>query len=229
MKTAIFACRMLEQELCSILQTSGDSYVLKWFEKGLHNSPERLHNALQQELDNLDSDISRVILTYGYCGGCISGLHSKAQIIIPRVDDCLTLLLGSHARRLEFSEHGSGAYFLTDAWIDSDRSIAVEYDYTIKKYGPEMGKEIFSMMFRNYSLVALLDTGLSPLAAAEQKSREIADALGLRMEIVPATLDYLRALISGPWPRERFVVLEPGQSLTPAQAGTMMNSERSEI
>ena len=228
MKTTIFACRMLEQELNAVLGQSADSFVVKWFEKGLHNSPDRLRDALQKELDGLHPETSRVILTYGYCGGCIAGLHSHAQLIIPRVDDCLTLLLGSHARRLEFSAHGTGAYFLTEAWIDSDRSITVEYDYTIQKYGEKSGREIFNLMFRNYSMIALLDTGLCPIEAAQKKSQEIADALGLQLRVVPATLNYLRALVFGPWPKDRFVVLEPGESLSPAQAGTMMNSERNE-
>ncbi len=226
MKTVIFSCRMLETELRHVLQDTGIDHSLIWFEKGLHNTPAKLHDALQAALDALDADVERVILTFGYCGGCIAQLHTHAELIIPRVDDCITMLLGSHERRKGFCGQG-GAYFLTEAWMDSDRSMAVEYDYAIQKYGEEFGKEIFAMMFSNYGMVALLDTGLMPLDAAKAKSQETADALGLRLEVVPATLDYLRGLVCGPWPDKQFITLAPGESLTQMQACTMMDDEGS--
>lgn len=226
MKTVLFACRMLEEEVTAVLRESKTAAEIEWFEKGLHNSPDRLRGELQRRIDALPDDVDRILLTFGYCGGCLVGLHSRATIVIPRVDDCITLLLGSFSRRLTFSNHGSGTYFLTNAWMDSDHSIASEYDYAIRRYGETAGRQIFNLMFHNYSVVTLLDTGLSPLEDARRKSEEIADALGLDFKIVPATLDYLRELVHGPWPKERYVVLSPGRSLTASEACTIMNEGR---
>ncbi len=229
MKTVILACKMLEQELRHVLAEAAGEYRVVWFEKGLHNSPDRLRDALQAQLDALDPDVGRVIFTYGYCGGCISGLHVNAETIFPRVDDCITMLLGSHSRRLEFSDSGTGAFYLTEAWLDSDRSIVEEYNYAMRRYGEKRARRILDAMFHNYSTIVLLDTGLSPIDPTLEKARKIAQALDFSVRIVPATLGYLRALVSGPWLADRFVVLPPGESLTPLQAGTMMNGEGSTV
>ena len=129
-------------------------------------------------------------------------------MIFPRVDDCISLLLGSCKRRMEISrEHGT--YFLTEGWLKGERNIWKEYEYTMDKYGEETGKEIFSMMLGNYRSLALLDTGCYSMEKAGAEAENIAKTLELEYKVLPATLDYMKKLLAGPWTEEEFLVIPP--------------------
>ena len=58
--------------------------------------------------------------------------------------------------------------------------------------------------------LALVDTGCSDREALEAEVKQIAGKLGLDYVRIPGTLDFLEQLLTGPWPRERFVVIPPG-------------------
>ena len=130
-----------------------------------------------------------------------------------KADDCITILLGSQRRRRELSEH-CGTYFLTRAWLHGERNLREEYTYTLEKYGPELGREIFDMMFGNYRRLALLDDGCYPLEETAREAQEAARLLGLPCCTVPASNQRLRELLTGPWPEEWFLRLQPGETLT---------------
>lgn len=64
-----------------------------------HDVPNRLREAIQRELDGIQ-DADRVLMAFGTCGGAMVGLRTgNFQLILPRVDDCLSLLMGSMEQR----------------------------------------------------------------------------------------------------------------------------------
>ena len=211
--TCVIACSMLRDELeCAIAET-GCHYPVIWLDAGLHNYPDRLKKELQGALDQVQG-CQRVLLSYGFCGNSMAGIKAgDFEVILPRADDCITILLGSQPRRAELSKQG-GTYFLTRAWLHGERNIRVEYEYTTQKYGLEQGREIFSMMFGNYKQLALLDDGCYPLEEVAGEVRETAELLNLPCHTVPASNQRLRDLLTGPWPSEWFLHLQPGEVLT---------------
>lgn len=211
--TCIIACSMLRDELERAVAETGCKYPVTWLDAGLHNYPGRLRQELQGALDQV-SGCSRVLLSYGFCGNSIVNIKAgDFEIILPRADDCITLLLGSQKRRVELSKH-CGTYFLTRAWLHGERNIRVEYEYAVEKYGEEQGKEIFDMMFGNYRQLALLDDGCYPLEEVAGEVKETAELLGLPCCTVPASNQRLKDLLTGPWPEEWFLHLGPGEVLT---------------
>ena len=212
-QTHVIACSMVRDELEKAMEQTGRHYPVTWLDAGLHNYPDRLRSELQAALDQI-SGCQRVLMTYGFCGNSIAGIRAGAfEVVLPRADDCITLLLGSQKRRLELSKH-CGTYFLTQAWLHGERNLRVEYEYTVKKYGEEQGREIFHMMFGNYQQLALLDDGCYPMAPAEEETKEVARLLGLPYRTVPASNQRLQDLLTGPWPEEWFLHLRPGEVLT---------------
>ena len=204
---------MVRDELEMAMEQTGCGYPVTWLDAGLHNRPDRLRRELQAALDQAGG-CRRVLMTYGFCGNSIAGIRAgDFEVILPRADDCITLLLGSQKRRLELSGH-CGTYFLTRAWLHGDRNLRVEYEHAVKKYGPEQGRELFNMMFGNYRQLALLDDGCYPIAPAQAEAKEVAQLLGLPCRTVPASNQRLRDLLTGPWPEKWFLHLRPGEELT---------------
>ena len=102
----------------------------------------------------------------------------------------------------------------TKGWIEGERNIMREYEYTIEKYGEETGSEIFDMMFGNYRRIGILDTGCYDMQPVLEETDRIAEALRLRWECFEASNVWLKKLLTGPWDKDSFVALKPGEVLT---------------
>ena len=216
MSTIIVACKTLQNELAAAMSACGYSCEIRWIESGLHNFPKKLHNTLQDLLDQC-TDCDTVLLAMGFCGNSVAGIQTHDfQLVMPRIDDCISLLLGSVSRRKEQSATGS-TYFMTEGWLEGERNIWKEYEYTIHKYGPELGQEIFDTMFQNYRNLALIDTGCFDMKKAIAETQEIARELDLSYIQLPGTIDYLKELLSGQWDSERFIILPPHSRLEQSQ------------
>ncbi len=211
----ILGCRTLEAELRLAMKITGCNEEIKWVQSGLHNSPQKLREALQGILDE-HTGTGTVLLAMGFCGNSVEGLHTgDFTLVIPRVDDCITFLLGSQENRRKSG--GKGTYFLTDGWLKGERNIWQEYQYTLNKYGEEVGKQIFQMMLEHYQTLALLDTGSCPLEQTEQQCRKIAEALELKYKRIPASLNFLVRLLRGNWDSEHFLIIPP-DTVVPGKA-----------
>ena len=210
MKTVILSCRTLEDEVLAALKESGKDYEVVWLESGLHNIPKRLTSRIQEELDRIEAD--RVLIAMGFCGNAMAGIHGDFEIILPRVDDCISLLLGSVERRMEISRE-LAAYFFTEGWVRGERNMIVEYEHTLSKYGPETTESVMEMMYSHYRTLAILDSGVGNTVSLLERTKEISEILHLEQKVVPGTLDYLTELFTGPWNSEKYIVVPVGQIL----------------
>lgn len=209
MKTVIIGCETLERELSAAVRETACPYPVLWIQAGLHNVPEKLQLAVQEKIDSC-THYQRILLAMGYCGNSVVGLHTgEAELILPRADDCISILCGSQEKRLTFPE----TYFFTEGWLREERTIWQEYQYTAEKYGPKRAQRIFQTMLHNYRYCALLDTGCFDGAAVGGEVRRIADRLGLSYQVIPGTISYLCQLLTGPWPTDRFLTVPPHRVL----------------
>lgn len=210
MNPIIIACKTIEQELIAAMKQTNCSYPVLWLESGLHNWPDKLRARIQELLDGCEG-FDTVLLAMSFCGNSVVGLHTREfQLVIPRSDDCITLLLGSLARRQE----AKATYFLTEGWLRGEMNIWKEYQNCLAKYGEKRGKHVFSTMLAHYQNLALLDTGCFDREALEKQVKEIARMLELEYVCLEGTLDHLKQLLEGPWEEERFVLVPPQSTVT---------------
>jgi len=210
MDTFIIGCKTLENELSRAIADTNCTYEVKWVESGLHNVPKKLTTVLQSTLD-MAPEYSRALMAFGFCGNALSGLRVGGKtLIIPRVDDCISLLLGSYNNRAAIAK---GTYFMTEGWLKGERNIWVEYQHAIDKYGEELGESIFEMMLEHYESLALLDTGCFDFSVVDPQMRAIADTLKLEYKVIPATIEYLKKLLTGPWDDEAFLIIPPHSTI----------------
>ena len=66
-------------------------------EAQLHVNPERLKEALRAAVAEADKPGATIVLGYGLCSNAVLGLKTEnATLVVPRVDDCIAMLLGSN-------------------------------------------------------------------------------------------------------------------------------------
>jgi len=212
MNTAIVACKTLEAELRFAMKKTGINHPVMWIESGLHNVPEKLTATLQRILGGVAAQ--RVLVVLGFCGNSVQGIKAgEFELIIPRVDDCISLLLGSVKVRTGISGKYA-AYYLTEGWLRGERNLWEEYRYALEKYGEEEALSIADMMFGNYRTLGLLDSGVEPIRPLIDRTKIIAETFDLKQVVIPATVSYLEELLTGPWVESRFVIKLPGETIT---------------
>jgi hypothetical protein len=171
-----------------------------FLEYGYHRVPQTMTPALQDEIDRV-AEPSVIIIGYGLCGNGLVGLHARQHtLIVPRADDCITLLLGSYQRyREEFSAE-PGTYYLTKGWLESGSHPLKEYREYVEKYGLETADFLIDEQYRNYKRVILVAPNPAELDAYRDKAREVADFCaarwGFRYEERIGSDDYVKRLVT---------------------------------
>lgn len=212
MKTLVIACNTIVEELNMACSEVNCEYPILWIESGLHIQPDSLKKRLQEELNSI-SNVDQVLLAFGFCGNSLLGLKPPSyKMIFPKVDDCITLLLGSREKRKEVSSE-MGTYFLTKGWLNYERNIWFEYQHAVKRYGQVKADKIFYLILGHYERLGIIETGAFNLADLVERTKVIADGLKLKHQVIPGTLRYIKKLLTGPWDEE-FVVINPGEIVT---------------
>ena len=212
MGTIIVACQTIRDEVNLAITETGVNYPVLWIESGLHNFPDRLGQKIQVEINKIEN-VETILLAFGYCGNSLLGINSsRAQLIIPRVDDCISLLLGSYERRQTLDKE-VGTYFLTNGWLENEQNLLSEYERCVKRYGKDKALRVMKMMLNNYHRLMVIDTQAYQSEGILIKTKEFADALGLSHEKIEGSLRLVKKLLLGPWDEE-FAIIQAGEEVT---------------
>jgi len=211
LRTVAIACRTIEDELNAVYNTLAAPFPIVWVESGLHNFPSQLKERIQQEIDKI-SDAENILLLFGYCGNSIEGLvASQARLVVPKVEDCISLLLGGNQIRLALSRE-TPAFYLTEGWLRYEKNIYWEYQKCLEKYGEDRSLRIFRAMFAHYSNLNFIDTGSYDLELVMSRTAELASKLNLKQGIVPGTLKLINKAFLEEWD-EDFLLVPPGMPI----------------
>ncbi len=210
MRRVVLACKTVEEEIRRILPADVE---LRGLEQGLHRTPEKLREALQLEIDSIDAD--EILLGYGLCGNGVAGLKSAtARIVVPRVDDCIAILLGSYERYKQEFDGEPGTYWLSHGWIEHAQDPYKEYERVREKYDEETAVWVAHETMKGYHRVALIDTWARPLSELRGYAQKFADFFKLDYQEMEGSGELVRALVAGTYPEDDFVVVQPGQEIT---------------
>jgi hypothetical protein len=194
------------------LERTGVSYPVIWVSADYHTYPDQLKAKLQDEIDNLRG-YERVLLVYGCCGNAVKGLKATtAEIVLPKVDDCIELLLRKPAERFERKKR---TYFLTKGWLESTRGIMSEHRYMVKRYGESRALKIHKQMLKEYKYLMFIDTGVSDkedMCNLLKSSGEIASLVDLELIVDQGNLWLLEKLVKTTID-ENFLVIPKGETV----------------
>jgi hypothetical protein len=209
-RTLIMACATVIEEMLPHLPEGIHHRV---FDFGLHVNPEKLRRTLQEAIDAVDGQYETIILGYGLCSQAVIGIHSaRSSLVVPRVDDCIAIFLGSRRAYTTQSRSEPGTYYLTKGWIEVGDSPFAEYERMLQRYGPERTERIMKIMLANYKRLALIDTGQYEMERYRDYARKTAERFNLRFEEIEGSDALVKKMIYGPWDEE-FVVVRPGEAI----------------
>lgn len=194
---------------------------------GLHDTPPKLRDLLQQNIDRTQS-CEAILLAYGLCGQSTMGLVARQiPLVIPRAHDCITLFLGSRKRYDEQFSQQPGTYWYSQDYIErrdgtsslslglgSEGELVKLYDRYLEKYGKKKADLLMQVMEgwqSHYSRAVYIDVGLGGGKDVAEIARSEADQHGWNFEQMQGDLSLVRRLLFGEWAEQDFLVVQPGQ------------------
>jgi hypothetical protein len=206
----VIACATVIEEMLPFLPENISSDVLDF---GLHLRPGDLKKALQTKIDEASEQADVLLLGYGLCSMAVVGLHATtAHLIIPKVDDCIAIFLGSCDAYKEQARKEPGTYYLTKGWIEVGDSPFSEYQHLVEKFGEARAERMTRLMLKNYTRLGFINTGQYEIERYREYARMTAEKFGLRFEELDGSSSLVKKLVFGPWDDE-FIVVVPGQTI----------------
>lgn len=235
---------------CEVMRGRIEDYLpkdtpLTFMSYDYHVRPKSMREAVQQQLDALDNP-SRVIIGYGSCGNGIIGLQAGAHtLFIPRMDDCIAMMLGSYEKyRQEFAAN-PGTYYLNRGWLESGNEPMTEYHDYVKRYGEKKADLLMQTIYAHYKRLCFIAFSKAELESYRPKVLRVAEFCrtrwGMEYEERLGSDDFLAELIAlpdNPQTKARdFLIVSPGETvesamfqrdlnrISPTSAGARRNLE----
>ena len=215
---AIIACEVMREELKKVRVEQPVTF--HFVSMGLHRWPERLRDELHRLLAET-SGVERVVLAFGLCGGAAAGLPAPGvPLTIPRVHDCIPLLLGSPEAHAQLRDEEKGTFFVSGGWLEGERTVFTEYRRVRERYGEQKARRVMATMFDAYRRLVFIHTGHPREDKHLATARELAQLLDLSFAERDGGSAWLERLVNGPWEGDDFITIQPGTVLDETAFGT---------
>jgi hypothetical protein len=199
------------EEILPILPQGVDCETMDF---GLHVNPDKLRKALQEKIDASGKEEGTILLGYGLCSRAVVGLRSeRSSLVVPRVDDCIGIFLGSRGAYFKQAKTDPGSYYLTKGWIEAGDNLFGSHHQMVERYGPEMAEKLIKRMLQNYTRLVFINTGKYRVEHYREYSKNIASRYDLRFEEIKGSPTLVDKIVNGSWD-EDFVVVSPGQPIS---------------
>lgn len=120
---------MVEVDRLGSRKYDDDELVIWVNSSEMHNSQERMRNAMTTEIKIMAGSVDGILLLYGQCrcqtldigmleeetGAPIMYLVDDSNVV---VDDCISAIMGSSARYLRTMKEHKGAFFITPGYVE---------------------------------------------------------------------------------------------------------------
>ena len=242
MHLKVIACEVVAREVYHCAASARHTVDLTLLEQGLHNDPEKCRQRVQEEIDSVAAgDFDALLLGYGLCNNSLAGIAARdLHIIVPRAHDCLTLFLGSKERYQALFEGNPGTYYFTAEWLEfgsrdedghelfaQDSGLRREeaYQKLVAQFGEENAEFLWETQKSwevNYTTGALITFPFTSRLGLEERVRGVCKEKGWEYRELEGDLTLLDDWLNGRWDTERFIILQPGQTLRATHDAAIM-------
>jgi hypothetical protein len=222
-RCAIVTCAVLEDEVRHFLRGLEHVVRVEVLPQGLHNDPPKLRRELQAVVARVEADpnVEAIVLGYGLCSrGVEEVITQRVPMIIARAHDCITLLLGSRKAYSEYVAANPGTYWYSPGWNKHHLAPGRErYETLRKQYVEKYGEDDADYLmeqeqswFQAYDRATYVDLGVTMTEQDIAYTRECARWLKWNYDRVHGDPVLLKALLSGRWSDEDFLIVQPGET-----------------
>jgi len=237
MHLALIGCSIFKNEIEFLKKRITGSVDYYWLPQRLHNKPLELRRMVQNEIDAVDESgkiYDAIVLLYGLCSKGVVGINSKKhRLVIPKVQDCISILLGSGKRYADHFREKPGTYWYTKGWIETGfdpgkrskySGVYDPYKEKYKQYRKKFDEEVSLYLInewdqhwiQNYTTLAFIDWGMKDSGRFKKKAAQSAKSLGLEFESLEGNPRILLDLLNGNWEKEDFLIALPGMKIMPS-------------
>lgn len=237
MKNLAIVCDVMKNEFMKYKEEKENNLDCIFMEQYLHNTPDVMTVKLQEAIDSVDKSYDKILLGYGLCSNGVVGLKSDThEILIPKVDDCISLFLGSKKRYLEEFKKDPATYYLCKGWIeyggDPYRGYLVwtgqenkipsgwirQKEIYGRRYDNEMAKFLFIEMMKNYSQITLIDNDDLEEIHKEYTNNMVAFMSEIlekeiSLKILKGSSEFLEKFVKYQYDEDNFLKFKPGQKI----------------
>ena len=171
------------------------------------DDPGRMKLQIVRAAEKMPKDIDTVLVAMGFCGGSWNQVEASRRLVIPRVDDCVSMLLnGEEGHSTNPKEMGH--LYITEQEPDSSGKRLCQQCPRWKV------DACYPKWFANHSQMDIVDTGVFDCHTEDyvEKAQKCADDLHCNLDYVSGSNALLEKLIDGQWDTG-FLVVEPGQRI----------------
>lgn len=223
MRRKIYSCITIQKELELTAQKLGCKDEITFLEPELHSNPRKMHETLQQIIDDngsANTPADEIIICVSGCGRATCNLTaSSCNLVVPRTMDCIDILLsGSNTPRPK------GAIFLTASWMKFMQASAICHEKLINKLGYEKAAEKLRSIYKGFTDFYVIDTGTYDIHTVENYISPLIDILGGKITKIPGRYQILEKLLSGNYdediiqiPKGNTLLITEFAGLTPAE------------
>lgn len=216
--TVIVACSSMLLHVSAAQERMGTDFEVIELDRNLHMEPLKMRERILETLKVLPGNYTTILVAMGYCGGSWNNVPVSRRLVIPKVDDCITMLLHTddtphnnlkRVGHMYFRDCDTGAY-----------SIEAMKEKICHDYGMEFGTSIFGSWFASYTNADIIDTGAYDCYSEEyvMEAQKNADLIRCTLDYVAGSNLILEKLVSGRWD-EQVLVLNAGQEVSEQEFG----------
>jgi len=212
MQAIILGCSSLLSHIEAAQAKMQTNFPVMLLDRKYHADPKLMRQEIEKQLQQLPDEADTILVAMGFCGGSWQDVRPGRRLVMPRVDDCVTLLL--HTDEQPHFNLKQGRHFYLRDTDTGDYSLAAMQRSLCEQHGEDQGQAIFRSWFAIYRDADIIDTGVYDSQAADflAEAQHSAELAGCRLNHVPGSNLLLEKLVSGRWD-EQFVVVEPGQKI----------------
>ena len=185
---AMIVCGALAREVHQIAETRGWQVDILGIPAEHHLYPDRIVQAVEEKLVEIEGMYQKVIVVYGDCGtaGALDQVLARHRAVRPQGPHCYAMLAGCNMDRL--SEQIPETYFLTDYLVH-------RWEATVLSgLGLDERPELKEMCFAGFKRLVFLRQ--DPDFDLEEKASDIAGFLDLPLEVWDVGLAGLEARLA---------------------------------
>jgi hypothetical protein len=235
MRLKLIGCEVFVREISYWISRSPHIIDAEYTEKQSHNDSELLRGEILERVRRAEEGeihYHAVLLAFGLCGNSVAGIASrKIKLVIPRAHDCCTIFLGSSKRFKELFSDNPSRPFTSAGYMERDENdylresasgkflgLDKSYREYVEMYGEENAQYIIETLTpkeKTDDTVFYIDTPETSHLGYAEKCRVDAEEDNKGFRLIKGDSSLIRDLCLGEWRNERFLVLEPGESIVP--------------